>query len=180
VTSENAQATALGQVEAVTASPAEQNVAVQWLRQSFPDVSIPAMSAYGSDWAVVPSELIVDACRALRDGPATAFEMLVDVTANDLLPRMPRWEVVYNFLSLARNERFRLKVEVEDGPDPVVPSVSSVYLSANWYEREIYDLMGIRFSAHPDLTRILLPEDWQGYPLRFDHPLGGEEVGFTS
>jgi NADH-quinone oxidoreductase subunit C len=166
--------------EAVVEQPAEANVAVLCLRSAFPDAPIRAVSAYGADWAIVPPDLIVGACQVLRDSPETAFEMLTDVTAVDLLPRTPRWEVVYSFLSLKRNVRFRLKVELDDGPDLVVPSVSSVYVSANWYEREIFDLMGISFSDHPDLRRLLLPEDWQGYPLRYDHPLGGEEVGFTS
>jgi NADH-quinone oxidoreductase subunit C len=106
--------------------------------------------------------------------------MMVDVTAVDLLPVSPRWEVVYQLTSLSRNVRFRLKVEIEDGPDPEVPSITSVYQSANWFEREIFDLMGIRFPGHPALRRILLPDDWQGFPLRYDHPIGGEEVGFTS
>jgi NADH-quinone oxidoreductase subunit C len=164
----------------IAVSQAEANVAVQWLRASFPDAPILAARTFGADWAIVPANLIVDACQALRDGPGVRFELLADVTAVDLLPRAPRWEVVYSFLSLARNARFRLKVELEDGPDPVVPSVTGVYLSAAGYEREIYDLMGIAFSGHPDLRRILLPDDWEGHPLRFDHPLGGEEVGFTS
>jgi NADH-quinone oxidoreductase subunit C len=151
---------------AVSVSDAERNIAFQTLRVTFADVPLRAVSGFGQDWVIVPASAIVEACRLLRDHAA--------------MPRAPRWEVVYTFLSLSRNARVRLKVEVEDGPTPEVPTVSAVYPSANWYEREIYDLMGIRFSDHPDLRRILLPDDWQGYPLRFDHPLGGEEVGFTS
>jgi NADH-quinone oxidoreductase subunit C len=166
--------------EALAASPAEHNIAVVRLRAAFPEHVIRAVSMFGSDWAIVPPDLVVGACTLLRNDPETNFTMLVDITATDLLPREPRWEIVYGFLSIPRNTRFRLKVEIGDGPDPLVPSVSSVFHSANWYEREIYDLMGIRFSDHPDPRRILLPEDWQGFPLRFDHPLGGEEVGFTS
>jgi NADH-quinone oxidoreductase subunit C len=166
--------------EALAASPAESNIAVVRLRAAFPEARILAVSMYGSDWAVVPPALIVQASTLLRNDPETDFAMLCDITAVDLLPREPRWEVVYSLQSIRRNTRFRLKVEVPDGADPVVPSITSVYRSANWYEREIYDLMGIRFGDHPDMRRIVLPEDWQGYPLRFDHPLGGEEVGFTS
>ncbi len=166
--------------QAVTVSAAEQNVAVKALRAAFPEASIRTASAFGADWAIVPAGLIVDACRTLRDDPATKLDVLLDVTAVDLLPRSPRWEVVYNLLSPSRVARFRLKVEVEDVPNPELPSVTSVHAGANWFEREVFDLLGIRFSEHPNLRRLLLPEDWQGYPLRFDHPMGGEEVGFTS
>ncbi len=166
--------------DAVARTPGENNIAYQRLIASFPDASILASSMFGQDWAIVPGSLVVDAVRLLRDDPALRFNLLVDLTAVDLLPRRPRWEVVYHFASLPRNTRYRLKVEVEDGPDPEVPSVTSIFRGANFYEREVFDLMGIRFSGHPNLTRILLPDDWQGYPLRFDHPLGGEEVGFTS
>jgi len=165
---------------ALTESPAETNIAVVRLREAFPDLPIRAVSMFGQDWAIVPAEAVIDACRLLRDDNQTQFDMMVDVTAVDLLPVSPRWEVVYQLTSLSRNARFRLKVEVEDGPDPEVPSITSVYQSANWYEREIFDLMGIRFAGHPDLRRIVLPDDWQGFPLRYDHPIGGEEVGFTS
>ncbi len=165
---------------ALTESPAEANIAVVRLREAFPDLPIRAVSMFGQDWAIVPADAVVDACRLLRDDDRTKFDSLIDVTAVDLLPVSPRWEVVYQFMSLSRNVRFRLKVEVEDGPDPEVPSVTSVYQTANWYEREIFDLMGIRFPGHPALRRILMPDDWQGHPLRYDHPIGGEEVGFTS
>jgi len=166
--------------QAVTVSVAEDNAAVQVLRTAFPEVTVRAVSGFDTDWAIVPAGLIVDACKELRDNPATRFDVLLDVTAVDLLPRAPRWEVVYNLLSLSRVARFRLKVEVEDVPNPEVPSVTAVHAGANWFEREVFDLLGIRFSDHPNLRRLLMPEDWQGYPLRFDHPIGGEEVGFTS
>lgn len=165
---------------AVVTSPAEANVAVHRLRAAFPEADIRAFSQFGQDWAVVPSALIAEVCLVLRDDPDTQFNMLVDVTAADLLPRAPRWEVVYQLLSLPRNARFRLKVEVQDGPSPEVPSVTAVFRTADFFEREIFDLMGIGFLGHPNLRRLLLPDDWQGHPLRFDHPLGGEEVGFTS
>jgi NADH-quinone oxidoreductase subunit C len=166
--------------QAVSVSEAEQNVAVLALRAAFPDASVRAVSGFGADWAIVPAGLIVDACRILRDDPAARFDVLLDVTAVDLLPRAPRWEVVYNLLSTSREARFRLKIELEDVPNPEVPSVTAIHAGANWFEREVFDLLGIRFSDHPNLRRLLLPEDWQGYPLRYDHPIGGEEVGFTS
>jgi NADH-quinone oxidoreductase subunit C len=165
---------------ALTESPAEANLAVVRLRAAFPDVPIRAVSMFGQDWAIVPAEAIVDVCRFLREDDQTKFDALVDVTAVDLLPRSPRWEVVYQLTSLSRNVRFRLKVEVADTAEPEVPSVTSVYRVADWYEREVWDLFGIRFAGHPNMRRILLPDDWEGFPLRYDHPIGGEEVGFTS
>lgn len=158
----------------------ESNVTYMALADAFPALELRPGSFRGQEWAVVPAAALPAVVALLRDDPRLQYRQLVDVTAVDLLPRAPRWEVVYSFLSIPRNARYRLKVLLADGEEPTVPSVQSLYPSANWYEREIFDLMGIRFSDHPNLTRILLPDDWQGYPLRFDHPLGGEEVGFTS
>ncbi len=165
---------------AVTESPAEANTDVIALRAAFPDLPIRAVSMYGQDWAIITAEAIVDVCRFLRDNETLRFDALADITASDLLPRSPRWEVVYQLTSMVRNIRFRLKVEIENVAEPEVPSVTSIYRVADWYEREIFDLMGIRFGGHPNLRRIVLPADWQGFPLRYDHPIGGEEVGFTS
>lgn len=150
------------------------------LREAFPAVDLRPGAMRGQPWVVAPADAVVEVCRFLRDDARTQFQMLVDVTAVDLLPRAPRWEVVYNLLSLSRNARYRIKVEVPDGPEPAVPTMVEIWPAANYYEREVFDLMGIRFIDHPDLRRILLPDDWVGHPLRFDHPLGGEEVGFTS
>ena len=86
--------------------------------------------------------------------------------------------MVYNLLSLSQNLRIHLKVEVAE-EHPRLPSVIGVWPTANWHERETYDFYGIEFTGHPDLTRILLPEDWEGWPLRKDSPLGYEEVAFT-
>jgi len=96
----------------------------------------------------------------------------------DYLPRDPRFEVVYHLLSISKNGRFVLKVRVEE-QDPRVTTVSGVWPTANWHEREAYDFYGIVFEGHPDLTRILLPEAWEGWPLRKDSPLGYQEVSFT-
>src|SRR5215813_11405848 len=100
------------------------------------------------------------------------FVRLSSVTAVDRYPLEPRFEVVYHLHNVARNERLRLKVRVR-GEDPVIESVTSVWRSANWYEREVFDLFGIRFLNHPNLRRILMPSDWEGYPLRKDAPVTG-------
>ncbi|MBI3941695.1 MAG: NADH-quinone oxidoreductase subunit C [Chloroflexi bacterium] len=127
---------------------------------------------------LVAAGRLVDVLTFLRDTPTCNFEMLVDATATDNLGSEPRFRVLYHLISMKNNLRVRVKVPV-GGETPEIPSASGVYPNANWYEREMYDLMGIRFSGHPDLTRILLPEDWMGHPLRKDHPLVYEEVAFT-
>jgi NADH-quinone oxidoreductase subunit C len=94
------------------------------------------------------------------------------VTGVDRFPVEPRFEVNYHLMSLARRERLRLKIRV-GSEDPVVESVTSVWPTANWHEREVFDLFGVRFAGHPNLRRILMPEDWEGHPLRKDYPVEG-------
>jgi len=103
------------------------------------------------------------------------FIRLSSVTAVDRYPAEPRFEVVYHLHAVDRNERVRLKCRVR-GEDPVIESVTSVWRSANWYEREVFDLFGIHFLNHPDLRRIMMPDDWEGYPLRKDYPIAGTRV----
>jgi NADH-quinone oxidoreductase subunit C len=103
------------------------------------------------------------------------FVRLSSVTAVDRFPAEPRFEVVYHLHSIERNDRVRLKCRIP-GSEPRIASMTTVWRSANWYEREVFDLFGIRFSGHPDLTRILLPEDWEGHPLRKDYPITGPRV----
>jgi NADH-quinone oxidoreductase subunit C len=103
------------------------------------------------------------------------FVRVSSVTAVDRYPGEPRFEVVYHLHSLERNERVRLKCRIH-GVDPVIESVTSVWRGANWYEREVFDLFGIGFTNHPDLRRILMPDDWEGHPLRRDYPVTGPRV----
>ncbi len=117
----------------------------------------------------VPGNRLVEACRALRDTPALAFDLLVDVIGVDFLPRAPRYEVVYHLVSIPNRRRLRVKVRVPDGGS--VPTVQGVWPAANWHEREVWDMFGIFIEGHPDLRRILMPEDWEGHPLRKDYPV---------
>ena len=103
------------------------------------------------------------------------FIRLSSVTAVDRYPAEPRFEVVYHLHSVDRNQRVRLKCRL-GGEDPAIESVTSVWRSANWYEREVFDLFGIHFRNHPDLRRILMPDDWEGFPLRKDYPITGTRV----
>ena len=123
----------------------------------------------GDATAVVREFYLLEVMRFLRDDPALAFEMLSDVCAVDYLPRVPRFEVVYHLYSVAKNHRLRVKV-LCDGASPSVPSVTALWESANWMEREVWDLYGIRFDGHPDLRRILLYDEFEGHPLRKDYP----------
>ncbi|HWP85005.1 MAG TPA: NADH-quinone oxidoreductase subunit C [Terriglobia bacterium] len=100
------------------------------------------------------------------------YLFLSDVTAVDRYPSEPRFEVIYHLLCHERKERLRLKCRLP-GEDPQIESVSGVWRAANWYEREVFDMFGIRFTGHPDLRRILMPEDWEGHPLRKDYPVTG-------
>jgi NADH-quinone oxidoreductase subunit C len=118
---------------------------------------------------VAPENILAALGRLKRD---LKFERLSTVTGVDRYPAEPRFEVVYHLQSVARKERVRLKARVP-GENPAIESAVSVYRSADWYERETFDLFGVRFLNHPNLTRIMLPEDWEGYPLRKDYPVTG-------
>jgi len=115
---------------------------------------------------------IREACAVLRDDPRCPFNFLSDVTCVDWYPSEPRFEVVYHLLSISQKERVRLKVRLGND-SPALESVTSVWPSANYFEREVFDLFGIRFTGHPYLRRIQMPETWEGHPLRKDYPVEG-------
>jgi NADH-quinone oxidoreductase subunit C len=122
-----------------------------------------------------PREKLLDLCRFLKE--QRQFTRLVAVTCIDRYPAEPRFEVVYLLHSIPNNERLRLKVAVH-GADARVPSVCGVWSGANWYEREVFDMFGVRFEGHPDLRRILMPDYWQGHPLRKDFPVHGHKYSY--
>ena len=120
----------------------------------------------------VPAAQLVETCRALREIPSLCFNVLIEVTAADYLPREPRFEVVYHLLSIPNRLRLRMKVRVASTQiNGVVPTVQSVWPAAGWPEREVWDMFGIVFAGHGDLRRLLMPEDWEGFPLRKDYPV---------
>jgi NADH-quinone oxidoreductase subunit C len=126
---------------------------------------------------VVAPGQIVEVCRTLRD--EFGFNMLVEETAVDYWPQQqPRFNVIYGLRALEQNLILFLRVPL-DGNFPSLDTIIPVYCNANWFERELWDMFGIRFEGHPDPRRILMPEDWEGHPLRKDYPLGYEEVMFT-
>jgi NADH-quinone oxidoreductase subunit C len=128
---------------------------------------------YGELTLEIDPARIVSVCGFLKYDQA--FIRLSTVTGADRYPAEPRFEVVYHLHSIERNERLRLKCRLSE-EDPEIDSVSSIWRGANWYERETFDLFGIRFRNHPDLRRIMLPDDWEGHPLRKDYKITGPRI----
>jgi NADH-quinone oxidoreductase subunit C len=120
----------------------------------------------------VPREMIRQAAALLKDDPACPFNYLSDITCVDWHPSEPRFEVIYHLLSIPHKERVRLKVRLS-GENPALDSLTSVWPGANYFEREVFDLFGVRFNGHPYLRRIMMPEQWEGHPLRKDYPVEG-------
>ena len=118
----------------------------------------------------IARDSVAAVARALRARPELAFALLAEITAVDFWPREPRFELIYILVSPAHGHRLRLKVRLP-GTDPHVGTASDVWPGANWLEREVWDLFGIAFDGHPDPRRLLMPEDWEGHPLRKDYPV---------
>jgi NADH-quinone oxidoreductase subunit C len=145
------------------------------LKREHPEWVVEIIEAHSEVTAVVPREYIVDVCSYFKADQASQFDFLADLCGADRgIEEEPRFEVNYHLFSTKKYHRLRLKVLL-NGEDVHVPTVTGVWRTANWHERETYDLFGVIFDGHPDLRRILLPEDWQGYALRKDFPLRGYE-----
>ena len=143
------------------------------LQTALPDAQCEAAASTDQPTIYVAAIGIVEVARELRDRPELAFTVLADMTGVDWWPREPRFEVVYHLLSIPNRARLRLKVRVAGAAaaEGIVPTVQSVWPAAGWPEREVYDMFGIVFGGHPDLRRILMPEDWEGHPARKDYPV---------
>lgn len=141
------------------------------LGEALADAVVRTSSEHGDEIAVVHASRLIDVCRFLHEDPKTRLTMLVDLTAVDYLGvKVPRFEVVYHLYSLEKGHRLRLKVELPE-ENPSVSSVVQIWKSANWMEREAWDLYGIKFEGHPDLRRILLYPEFEGHPLRKDYDI---------
>ena len=139
-------------------------------------LGVKASEHRGDVSLIIPREMIVTACQQMKE---LGFDLLSAMTAVDYWPQeAPRFHVIYQFTSTTRNLRLGFRVPVP-GVMPTIPTISHLYLNANWRERELWDMFGIRAEGHPDLRRILMPADWEGHPLRKDYPLGYEEPQFT-
>ena len=148
------------------------NVVVESLRSWSPQAVAEVIEFRGETTVVVPRNFLRAAAERCRADSKLQFNLLSDATCLDRYPVEPRFELNYFLVSIPRRDRVRLQVRLT-GQDAVVDSLVPVWPGANWLEREIFDLFGIRFNGHPDLRRILLPEDWEGYPLRRDYPVEG-------
>ena len=156
----------------MAAPPAPLSPVLQVLAEQFPAARFDA--PFGQQVAEVgPADIVGFAGAARQAG----FRMFLDLAAVDYLHRHPRFEVVVTLIAPTEKVRLRIRVPLAGG-DPVMPSLTGVFPGANFYEREAFDLFGIRFEGHPDLTRILLPDEWVGHPLRKDSPVGSVPVQF--
>ncbi len=144
----------------------------QKLQEKFPQVKFEFVDYRGDLSVKFGKELVTEICRFLKEDSELEFRLCVDVTAIDWATRKDRFTVVYHIFSLKHNFRLRLKSDI-DISDCTIDSVSSVWKTANWHERETYDMFGIKFNNHPDLRRMYMPEDFQYHPLRKDFPLMG-------
>jgi NADH-quinone oxidoreductase subunit C len=149
----------------------DANTLVASLQEAVPAAqieSVPSRDLHATVY--VSSEELLPVARALRDRPELGFDLLADVVAVDLWPQEPRFELAYILVSTAKRHRLRLKVRLP-GQSAHVATVIGVWPAANWLEREVWDLFGIAFDGHPDPRRLLMPEDWDGFPLRKDYPV---------
>lgn len=159
-------------------TPAKAEKAVELLAEQFPAVTFEIHRFRGEVSIFVPRENIVEVATFLRDNADLRYNYLSDLCGNDWPDREVRFEVIYHLYSMEHFTRLRLKVRVP-ADDCHCPTVTGVWGTANWHEREVFDLFGIVFDSHPDLRRILLPEEWDGHPLRQDYEIGWEEPEFT-
>jgi NADH-quinone oxidoreductase subunit C len=120
---------------------------------------------------VIKKDSLIEICRFIKNNSELQFNFLTDIVAVDYFPMKPRFEIIYHLYSITQKHRLRLKVKAEDGE--TIPSVTSIWKTADWAEREAYDMFGIIFEGHPNLKRIYMPADWDGFPLRKDYPLKG-------
>ena len=152
--------------------PAAEGLVLHRLREQFGDALRDVKIRRHETTILLAPQDLVRVCRFLRDDSDLAFDFLSSVVGVDRLhlpDNSPRFEVVYHLYSIQFKRRLRLKVRVNEGE--AVPSVIGVWESANWHEREVWDLFGVPFEGHPDLRRILMPDDWEGHPLRKDYPV---------
>jgi NADH-quinone oxidoreductase subunit C len=148
----------------------DSHAIVAALETLVPGARAEAVAAIDQPTVLVDAESLVAVCTALRDQPALGFTALVDIVGVDMMPRVPRFDINYSLVATSIPARLRVKVRV-DGEAPRLQSVVGIWPAAGFLEREVWDLLGVTFDGHPDLRRLLTPDDWTGHPLRKDYPV---------
>jgi len=154
-----------------------ESITQKKLKEKFPDSILEVIEFRGELTFIIKKKDLIKICEFFKSDPDLKYNFLSDVCGVDFPEREKRFEIVYNLYSIPNQLRVRLKVKV--GEDESVSSVTLVWSGADWMEREVYDMFGVKFENHPDLRRILMPDNWVGHPLRKDFPLTREEVTFT-
>jgi len=148
----------------------EESFTLKRIQEQFADSVLKVHSDLGEDTVIIPRNKLLELAKFLKEDPELNFDYLIDVTAVDFWKRKPRFEVVYHFFSMSKGRRLRVKVPVPE-PDPELDTLNELWPVANWLEREVWDMYGIRFKGHPDLRRILMYPEFEGHPLRKDYPI---------
>jgi NADH-quinone oxidoreductase subunit C len=157
---------------------AEKSVTLTKLQAKFGDrIEVVASPFDGMDTVMVKREDIVNVCRFLKDEEGLNYDLMRDLTCVDYINETPRFEVVYHLYSIVNRYAIRLKARLEES-DPAIDTITGVWVGANWFEREAYDLYGVTFNNHPDLRRLLLYPEFVGHPLRKDYPMDKEQPLF--
>ncbi|MFQ6109102.1 MAG: NADH-quinone oxidoreductase subunit C [Candidatus Aminicenantales bacterium] len=147
----------------------EKKKALEDLKKTFPEKIIKTSISFGDETAVIERDSLLDIVKFLRNEPY-AYTMLLDLTCVDYIGQEDRFQMVYHLFSISHNQRLRIKVSLPQ-KDPTVDSLTPLWKNANWLEREVYDMFGVRFYGHPDLRRIFMYDGFEGHPLRKDYPL---------
>ena len=155
---------------------AEESVTIKRLYERFDD-RVEVVPSIDMDTVKIGREDIIDVCSFLRNEEDLDYDLLRDVTCVDYIREKPRFEMVYHLYSIYHGHEVRVKVRLEE-QDPTIDTITTIWVGANWYEREVYDMYGVKFDGHPDLRRILMYPEFEGYPLRKDYPIDKEQPLF--
>ena len=161
--------------EGLLPDPLKEDPALQAIESRFADGIVEVTDRLNEVGLILKPDALTSICTALK--AEFGFERLSSVTAVDWWPRKPRFEAVYHLHSIRNNRRLRLKLRIDE--DQEIDSVTHIWTTANWYEREVFDLFGISFRNHPNLERIMMPADWEGHPLRKDYPVHGHKYSYA-
>jgi NADH-quinone oxidoreductase subunit C len=162
----------------MSAFDAAPHLILDKVRAAFPEAVEDVVEFRGELTLIIGREHLDEVGRLLRDDADLQFDLLEDIVADDMLPELPRFAVNYHLYSIPRNHRVRLRVPIAD-PDQGPPTLAALWATATWLEMEVWDLMGVVFEGNNSLRRLFMPEDWQGFPLRKDYPMGYEEVQYS-